>query len=188
MNAVFVNEGCQEILHYSDMRFVCNTNRESVDLFVADEYTANMLDCAVGAHCGVITHVLKEAWFAKIHFILVSQGYKNCLFTHQTPNTVAFTKREGCDVLMHFENLCFACIKKNGVISLQAGDEHTAARLGCAERALCGNITHLSSIKRVQQLRFEFGRQRYACTCEFTYQTSCLPWLTNILHPGKTML
>jgi len=186
-NGVFVKQGCQDILHYADMRFVCVTNPNNADVFVADDYTAKMLDCAVGAHCGVITHMLGNGRFKNMCFNLVKLGYQKSLFTYQTRNNVVLTRREGCHVLMHFENLCFACIKKNGVISLYAGDEQTSARLGCGERALCGNITHLTSIKGVQQLRFEFG-QGYNYTCDFTYQTSCLPWLMNVLHPNKTML
>ena len=187
-NGVFVKQGCQEILHYDDMCFVCQMNTDGVHLFVADDYTAKKLDCAVGAHCGVITHVLRDAWFDKMYFNLVKEGFKNCLFTSQKPNTVAFTKRAGCNILMHFESLCFACIKKDGVISLLAGDKQTAARLGCAELAFCGNITNVTSTKGVQQLRFEFGQQRYDCACLFTYQTSCLPFFMGIFHPGAAML
>tara|TARA_B110000858_G_scaffold194975_1_gene250418 strand:+ start:594 stop:1223 length:630 start_codon:yes stop_codon:yes gene_type:complete len=189
-NGVFVKEGCQDILHYADMRFVCVTNINNADVFVADDYTAKMLDCAVGAHCGVITHMFGKGRFQNMCFNLVKLGYQKCLFTYQTASNVAFTKREGCDIFMHFENLRFACmncINKNGTIALYAGDEQTAASLGCAERALCGNITHLTKNNGEQQLRFEFG-QGYKHTCLFTYETSCLPWLMNVLHPGKTML
>ena len=183
-NGVFVNQGCQYVLHYDDKRFFVDKSF----LFVADDFTAKKLGCAVGAHCGVITHMLGEGRFQNMGFNLVTEGYKKCLFTHQETSNAAFTKRVGCGVVMHFEGLRLACIKKNGVISLYAADEHTAARLGCGERALCGNITHLTSSKGVHHMRFEFGQQRYECKCLFTYQTSCLPWLMDVLHPGKTML
>jgi len=196
-------------MFYGDLCFECVLNRQTIDLSAADIYTAKILNCSLGDQCGAITHMLKDGRFQKMRFRFRDKSTvfgADSLFTFQTPcipclagilpaaeyapSNVVFSKREGCKIIMHFEKFCFTCEKKNGGVFLYAGDEDTAKSLGCTNGTLCGNITYISSSNGVQQMRFVFSEQSitYESTCLFTYQTSCLPWLMSILHPGKTML
>lgn len=205
MNGVFtMRRGCQLILHYENLCFACAKDR-SIFLHAADYYTANMLDCAVNEVCGVITGMIAKNGFQKMTFEFrdASTRYPaNCLFTCQTsclpflglPPCVAngvFTKREGCPVIFHYEDLRFACIKDGfgaEPVSMQAADAYTANVLHCAVNQLCGVIACMSVKNGNQRIMCDFRDANIVVKCLFTYQTSCLPWLNGLLHPGKSML
>ena len=205
MNAVFLNKGCQVTLIYENLRLMVY----GIDLLAADEYTAKLLDCAVNNVCGVISAMIAKDGFQKMTFDFwdaKTRYHANCLFTYQTTclpwlscmlplpsyaqsNTV-FTMREGCPVLLHYEDLVFACVKQETDTYLHAADEHTAKTLDCRVNNMCGHINHIFAKKGCQEICFEFcdANIGYASCCLFTYQTSCLPWIMAFLHPGKTML
>ena len=204
MNGVFtMRRGCQVILNYENLRFACEKNGSIIYLHAADYYTANMLDCAVNSLCGVITHMNNARM--RFEFRDADGGYEaNCLFTCQTschpflglPPCVAngvFTKREGCCVILHYDDLRFACIKDGfgaEPVSLQAADKYTANMLDCDVNQMCGVLACMSVEKGVQKIMCDFRDANigYEMKCVFTYQTSCLPWLMGLLHPGKSML
>ena len=101
-----------------------------------------------------------------------------------------FTKRDGCQVLMYFENLIFVCVNSSGRGYLYAADEMTAKLLGCKINELRGAINSFSAKDGLQKIQFDFCVEgiAYKQSALFTYQTSCLPFLMSFLHPGKNML
>ena len=103
---------------------------------------------------------------------------------------VVFTKRDNESVILHYENLQFECYKKydwnghgdwswNRDIHLFAHDQQTAEHLNCRVGDKTGHISGLS----YQQIEFFFssGDSAHRQNCLFCYQTSCMPWLADIL-------
>lgn len=96
-----------------------------------------------------------------------------------------FTKRDNEDVQLHYENLIFFCRKINRSIYLIPADHYTGTMLDCEPGTVRGMISEFG----VKKIRFEFRDDDggYEAECLFTYQTSCMPWLADILYPGKSM-
>lgn len=119
------------------------------------------------------------------HFIL-----QTVFKISRTTMNAVFTKRDGCQVLMYFENLIFICVNCSGRGYLYAADEMTANLLGCKINELRGAINSFSAKDGLQKIQFDFCVEgiAYEQSAIFTYQTSCLPFLMSFLHPGKNML
>ena len=97
-----------------------------------------------------------------------------------------FTKRDNKEVQLHYENLIFFCRKDGGNIYLLSADEYTATQLDCEEGVIVGHIRSLG----VKNIEFEFTDKStgYEAMCLYCYQTSCMPWLTDILYPGRSII
>jgi len=99
---------------------------------------------------------------------------------------IVFTKRDGQPVLLHYENLQFFCEKERATVSLKIADHYTGSELGFEPGTVCGYVRMISSEKI--QLQFRDSEKIYEASGLFTYQTSCLPWLMALIHPGKSMI
>ena len=96
-----------------------------------------------------------------------------------------FTKRDHEEVQLHYENLIFFCRKLDTGIYLYPADHYTGTALDCEPGIVRGKITEMSA----KSIKFDFcdDGTSYGAACLFTYQTSCMPWLADILYPGRVI-
>ena len=97
-----------------------------------------------------------------------------------------FTKRDGQEVVLHYENLQFFCQKKGTEIYLKPADHYTGTQLDCEPCVARGCIRSLG-VKNIE-MEFRDNSTGYEAICSYTYQTSCMPWLAAILYPGRSMI
>jgi len=97
-----------------------------------------------------------------------------------------FTKRENQQVLLHYENLQFFCEKNGTAVYLKPADHYTGLQLDCEPGSVCGWIRWIGEKKIVFEFRDE--AMGYEAACLYTYQTSCLPWLMDMLFPKKALI
>lgn len=97
-----------------------------------------------------------------------------------------FTKRDNEEVVLHYENLAFFCRKIGTNVYLIPADHYSGTLLDCEPGVIRGWIRSLGA----KNIEFEFRDDStgYEAVCTYTYQTSCMPWLTGVLYPGRAMI
>ena len=93
-----------------------------------------------------------------------------------------FTKRDGESVVMSYENLRFFCEKSSSDIFMKSADEYTASTLNSAVGEIVGKIMEWSN----KMISFEFydTKMGYEAKCLYCYQTSCMPFIRDVLEAG----